>query len=150
MASKMGGQLNVMHSSITVCDLTQKICLKQLLTAKSNDLTWLRFRVRVLAIVIPYDNEVAKMQGMKVQDLATGQVLHVLCITLFNENFYQHVFQNYFFIKFNYAFFDHRMKTEAISVNRICIVNARWNYQQWVNMRMDYAYLSAENICIHW
>jgi len=28
---------------ITVCDLTQKILLEQLLTANCNDLTWLRF-----------------------------------------------------------------------------------------------------------
>jgi len=72
MASETGGQLNVLHSSITVRDLTRKIFLKQLLTAKSNDLTWLRFRVTVLAIVIPYENEVAKMQGMKMHDLPTG------------------------------------------------------------------------------
>jgi len=33
MVSEMGGQLNnVLHSSITVCDLTQKIFLEQLLT----------------------------------------------------------------------------------------------------------------------
>jgi len=40
MVSEMGGQLNsALHSSTTVCDLTQKIFLKQLLTANSNDLT---------------------------------------------------------------------------------------------------------------
>jgi len=40
MVSKMGGQLNsALHSSTTVCDLTQKIFLKQLLTANANDLT---------------------------------------------------------------------------------------------------------------
>jgi len=41
MVSEMGEQLNnVLHSSITVCDLTQKIFLEQLLTANSNDPTW--------------------------------------------------------------------------------------------------------------
>jgi len=41
----MHGQLNnVSHSLMTVCNLTQKIFLKQLLTANSNDLTLLGVR----------------------------------------------------------------------------------------------------------